>query len=194
MNVFDNLAGALEIMLGRDHGLQRLDLTADGFWRSFAGLGLMAIIDVAAFMATHPQRLTSGEIKTVSALQYSLLSVAIVLIAYGASLVALYVMCRSDHTRTRFPVAVIAHNWATPVIALAFMPLVVMTALFVPADGGSTLGGMMLIGLLAIMVIVSIRLIRIPLGISQLHAGLMFLGVAGTSLVLELWLSKTLGL
>ena len=37
----DNLAGAWQVMLGRSQGLNRLDISLDGFWRSFAAITLL---------------------------------------------------------------------------------------------------------------------------------------------------------
>ena len=37
----DNLAGAWQVMLGRPDGLDRLDTSLEGFWRSFAAFALV---------------------------------------------------------------------------------------------------------------------------------------------------------
>ena len=40
----DNLAGAWQVMLGRPEGLNRLDTSLEGFWRSFAAIVLVVPI------------------------------------------------------------------------------------------------------------------------------------------------------
>ena len=39
--VRDNIAGAWQVMLGRPEGLSRLDVTIEGFWRSFGAFALV---------------------------------------------------------------------------------------------------------------------------------------------------------
>lgn len=48
-----NLAGAWAVMLGREEGLSRLDLTADGFWRSFAVILLILPFVVVTMLGEH---------------------------------------------------------------------------------------------------------------------------------------------
>lgn len=54
-----HLAGAWEVMNGRDSGLRRLDLSADGFWRSF--LVLLLILPLVG-IATIGQRVIGAEV------------------------------------------------------------------------------------------------------------------------------------
>jgi hypothetical protein len=55
MNAFaklsDNLAGAWQVMLGRAEGLNRLDLSIEGFWRSFAAIALIAPLAALGFIS-----------------------------------------------------------------------------------------------------------------------------------------------
>ena len=62
----DNLAGALEIMLGRPEGLARLDLSLEGFWRSFAAFvlvlpfALLALVSQGRLAALDERRKSCG--------------------------------------------------------------------------------------------------------------------------------------
>ena len=49
--VLDNLSGAWDVMLGRAEGLNRLDVSLEGFWRSFAAVLLVAPFAVLAFFS-----------------------------------------------------------------------------------------------------------------------------------------------
>lgn len=49
--VRDNLAGALDVMLGRPQGLQKLDITLEGFWRSFGAFVLILPFAVLALIS-----------------------------------------------------------------------------------------------------------------------------------------------
>ncbi len=50
----ENLAGALEVMLGRPEGLARLDTSIDGFWRSFGAIVLVAPFAFVAILSQQP--------------------------------------------------------------------------------------------------------------------------------------------
>lgn len=59
--VRDNLAGALEVMLGRPQGLQKLDITLEGFWRSFGAFLLILPFAVLALISQERLAAESAE-------------------------------------------------------------------------------------------------------------------------------------
>ena len=59
--IADSLAGAWALMRGRAEGLARLDLTLEGFWRSFAAIALAAPFSLIALMSQQKLAAEAGE-------------------------------------------------------------------------------------------------------------------------------------
>jgi hypothetical protein len=56
----ENLAGAWQVMLGRPEGLNRLDTSLEGFWRSFAAVILVVPFAVLAMLRQEPLAALAG--------------------------------------------------------------------------------------------------------------------------------------
>ena len=194
--IVQNLSAVFDLIRGREEGLGKLDTSADGFWRSFIGLALAGIVDLVALLASHNLRLKIDPTIIAGVMSSSIVAVFVALISYLGSMLALYLMCRSNETKRRFPLAVIANNWAAPLISLGFLPVTVITlsmrAAALPEQPGF-LAVLLLISALVVVIIIGIRLIRISLAVPQGQAVALFLGSASVSWVLQTWLSGLFG-
>jgi len=56
----ENLAGAWQVMLGRPEGLNRLDTSLEGFWRSFAAVILLVPFALLALFSQGPLAAETG--------------------------------------------------------------------------------------------------------------------------------------
>ena len=59
-SIRDNLAGAFEVMLGRPDGLDRLDTSVDGFWRSFGAVVLVVPFAFLSLLSQQPLAAAAG--------------------------------------------------------------------------------------------------------------------------------------
>ncbi len=193
--LMDNLWGAADIMLGRDSGLQRMDLSAHGFAWSFAGLLLVVFIDMSGLSAIHNTMIATGAL-TVSKPAFIAGKLLASGLAYLAAMLALYLLCREPQEQMRFTNAVIVHNWAAPIVSIAVLPLLFAATLQPPAmtDEPDPLWSLLQLGTICLLILVGVRLIRVSLDVSLLKACLFFLTTTATSLVCADGLERLLGL
>lgn len=193
----ENFAGALDLILGREQGFSRMDLSQDGFWSSFAGLGLTALLDASALSVIYNTHIATGQDMTWSKPGFILASLLIALVAYGASMVAVYLCCRTPDQQQHFPRTVIAHNWASPIVSLLFMPLLLASFYARQAAHPEPAGGLWPLATilsLGVLVLVGVRLLRIGLKLSSGQAALIFLVTASVSIVISEGFEGLLGL
>ncbi len=190
----DNLWGAADIMLGRDSGLQRMDLSAHGFTWSFAGLLLVVFIDMSGLSAVHNAMSASGTfaMSKPAFVAGKLLSSGL---AYLAAMLALYLLCREPSEQQRFTNAVIVHNWAAPIVSIAVLPLLFAATTQSPAQTvePDPLWSILQIGIIVLLILVGVRLIRISLDITLAKACLFFAVTTAVSLVCADGLERLLG-
>lgn len=197
MSIVANLSAAADIVLGRERGLERLDTSTDGFFASFKGLGLVALIDGLSLILTHATRLKLGVTPLTNAFAFAATMLFIALLAYAASMLALYVLCRTEEMQRRFSVAVIAHNWASPVVSVVFLPPFLLLLMMQNAshpNPPSAMATIILIAMIACLIVVGVRLMRISMNATNGQAFSLFAMTAGVSLIIELWLSHLFGL
>ena len=186
----DNLGGALDVLLGRQSGLSRMDLTANGIVWSFAGLALAGLIDLSALSMLY-ESLSEAKRAEIGKAYYMIGRLLTALIAYAASMFALYLLCRQPAEQQNFPVAIAVHNWASPIVSLAFLPFVVIA---VSAGGPSDIASLISVFWLGLLIFIGIRLIRISLYI-QLGKAVTFFIVTGLiTLIVAEGLEATFGL
>ena len=182
----DNLAGALDVMLGRASGLSRMDLTANGVVWSFSGLAIAGLIDLSALSHLY-EHLTEAKQQEVSKAYYMIGRLLAALIAYAVSLLALFLLCRQPQEQKNFPVTIAVHNWAAPIVSLAFYPFLLIA---VAQGGTSDLANLISVFWIGVLIFIGIRLIRISLDIA-LGRAVVFLMITGLiSLVLAEWLER----
>lgn len=195
--LMDNLRGATDIMLGRESGLRRMDLSAHGFTWSFAGLLLMLFIDMSGLSAIHDATAVANDAFTISKPGFIGGKLLASGFAYLAAMLSLYLLCREPNEQARFPTAVIAHNWAAPVVSVAVLPLLFVAALNPAneaADGAGSAWTLLTLCLTALLILVGVRLIRISLDVSLSKACLFFAITTGVSLVCSDGMERLMGL
>ena len=184
--LMDNLKGALDVMLGRESGMKRIDLSGDGFWWSFAGLGLTALIDASALSMSYGTR-GIAELANAPGKPYFVFgNLTIAMIGYAASMVALYLLCQTPSEQKRFSSAVILHNWASPIVSVAFFPLIFIFAgasAGVDAAGSGMLMTMLFVFSIGVLVAIGTRLIKISLDLPFSKAILFFAVTTAVSLL-----------
>lgn len=181
--LLDNLTGAVQIMLGREDGLNRIDRSPDAFWWSFAALLLAAMIDIALLSALF-KTLFEGATDPPSKGAHIAVKMLAALAAYTASMTVLYFLCSQPAERARYPLALAVHNWAAPVVSVFAAPFIAV-ATFAAAGGGepSLLVTALPLLLLGCLIVAGYRLIRISLDIPPGRAAVYFILTALVSLV-----------
>lgn len=181
--LIDNLSGSLDIMLGRENGMAKIDHSTTGFWLSFWGVILMLLIDTSGLSMIYNVSVDAAKENAYSKSTYIFFRVCIAFLGYVASFFALYLLCRTSDEQSRFPDAVIVNNWAAAVLSLGFLPLIWMSTLAVPVSGADGPSGAFMLLVFASWAIVSIagvRILKTTLKISVVKAIAFF---AATSLV-----------
>ncbi|WMS43612.1 hypothetical protein RDV64_04205 [Acuticoccus sp. MNP-M23] len=129
-----SLRGAWLLFLGREEGLQALDRSVDGFWRSFAVIVLvlpLTAISVVAVTRGDPDRAFSD----IFLSQIPLLLLDWVIFPLVMALVA-----RPLGVSAHYVSYVVARNWAAPITAaILTVPLVLEGAGFLPVEGANLL-------------------------------------------------------
>ncbi len=115
-SIRDNLAGAFEIMLGRPEGLNRLDTSIDGFWRSF---GAVVLVAPFAFLSILSQETLTGPGATtaqITGARLTLDGIALVVDWFTFPLV-FAILARPFGLGSHYVPFIVARNWASVVIA-----------------------------------------------------------------------------
>lgn len=192
----ENLAGAFDVMLGRAGGLGRIDLTRSGILWSFSGLILAGLIDMSALSMRYNQ-LLAKDLMDIGRVYYLTGYVIVALIAYAASLVALYLLCRAPWEQGRIPVAIAVHNWAAPLVSLAYLPLFFLSYVLDDNDGSrnqASLVDLISVFWLGLLIVVALQLLRISLDVRMGRAVMLFVLTTAVSLVTSQGLQSLLGL
>ena len=192
----ENLAGAFGIIRGRAGGLGRIDLSQSGIIWSFSGLVLAGLVDLSALSVRYNQLSAMGLLE-VDRFHYLAGNLIVSLIAYAASLVALYLLCRAPHERNRFAFAVAVHNWAAPIVSLAFLPLYFLgMAMDGQTGSGERISILDLISVfwLGLLIVIALRILRISLDIPMGRAIVLFVLTTAISIISSQGLQSLLGL
>jgi hypothetical protein len=120
LNYFrDNLAGAGQVLLGRPEGLNRLDTSLEGFWRSF---GLIIIIAPLSFLFLINQDLLApepgGAPPPVTGELAALFSGALIVDWFAFPFI-FALLAPSVGLASRYVPFIVARNWAALIIAAA---------------------------------------------------------------------------
>lgn len=112
-----NLLGAWEIMWGRPQGLDRLDLSVEGFWRSFAAILLVVPFVGLAMMTERALVAASGEAPppfTTSVLGANALALLIDWLAFP---LVFALLAKPLGMADRYVPFIVARNWASAPVA-----------------------------------------------------------------------------
>ena len=119
-NLPANLSGAWDVMNGRVEGLRKLDLTIDGFWRSFGAVVLILPVALIAMASERVAISTLG--REVAALtgDYVMLRFIAVIVDWLAFPAILALFARPMGIANRFVPYIVARNWAAVLVAGMF--------------------------------------------------------------------------
>jgi hypothetical protein len=111
----DNLAGAWQVLLGRPEGLNRLDTSMEGFWRSFAVVILIAPFAFLALLSQEPSLSESGIPLPLTRSAVALYGVALLVDWFTFPLVFAF-LAKPLGLGSRYVPFIVARNWAAVII------------------------------------------------------------------------------
>lgn len=157
--VLRSLTGAAQLMAGRTEGLQRLDLSADGFWTSFFAMVVALPPAVLSWMEYETVERADAPARSGDAFVYLAHALADLLAWILPVILLMLIAKRIGFSRKIVPL-VVATNWGGALLAWAMAPY----WLLVMAAGNS--GAMAALGLAATAVSVALtfRLTATALG------------------------------
>jgi hypothetical protein len=182
------LSGAWRLMLGREDGLDRLDLSVDGFWNSFFAM-IVSLPALAVGWVTVANRLGGAEFDSRLGVLARL--GVIDFAAWVLPLAALALVARPAGIAHRFIPFVVASNWGSAVLIWLMVPVSVMELMFPGAVEATD--AVALLVFIATLVL-SWRLTRASLGMGATIASAVFIGVFAVSLAVVLTLQPLFGL
>ncbi|MBO0662732.1 hypothetical protein LQ948_08015 [Jiella sp. MQZ9-1] len=152
-------SGALQLMLGQPEGLRRLDLSADGFWQSFAAM-VVALPPVAlSWVASE-----SGDKPDAVANMSGIAIYGAHAFADGVSwllpVVILMLVAKPIGFSRKIVPLVVATNWGGALLAWTMTPYWLIAIVLGPGDGMAMLGLIVTIA----AVTLTMRLIYFALG------------------------------
>lgn len=130
-------AGAARLMGGQSDGLQRLDLSADGFWRSFAALLVALPPSILSWIEFERVERAGGGAGT--ALDYLAHATADATAWLVPILIMMSAAPHIGFTRKIVPF-VVALNWGGALMAWIFSPFFLLVLLLGPSDTMQALG------------------------------------------------------
>jgi len=177
----DNIAGAFEIMLGRTDGLAKLDVSLEGFWRSFGAFVL--VLPFALLALISQTRLAALNAESPAVVGHSLgIELAILLVDWLAFPLLFALIARPLGLGPRYVPFIVARNWATVVIG-AMMATIHAAFLVGILPGQVTI--YVLIAFIAVALRFSYVIARIALDVSMRTA--LPIVVADFLLSLTIW-------
>lgn len=125
----DNLAGALQILSGRPEGLNRLDTSLEGFWRSFAVVVVVAPIAFLTLVGQEPLPTDPSAVVVPLTAARVLLYGVTLLVDWFAFPLVFALLAPAFGLGSRYVPFVVARNWASIVIS-AIVAIVHMLRIF----------------------------------------------------------------
>ena len=114
-SIRDNLAGAFEIMMGRPEGLNRLDTSIDGFWRSFGAIVLIVPFALLALISQQPLAAETGPPQPLTGADIALDGIAL-MVDWFAFPLLFAVLARPFGLGSHYVPFIVARNWASVII------------------------------------------------------------------------------
>lgn len=112
-----SLAAAWEVMLGRQDGLQRLDTSLEGFWRSFLAVFIVAPFALLAFASQRRLALTAGEAPDPFTTGTLFPETIALLVDWFAFPLIFAILARPFGLASHYVPFIVARNWASVIIA-----------------------------------------------------------------------------
>jgi hypothetical protein len=185
-----SIAGAWAVMLGRNDGMSRLDLSADGFWDSFWAIPLalppLMLGWVLSASAMTEIAGTGGEKLSV------ILRLAIVDVTnWILPLILLGLAARQLGISKRFAPYVVASNWGTLIVVWMGLPVILLSLFSSEASGIAPLFGFVLF---MASLLFSWRITRAALNTEVGTTIAVFVGMAVASVLVVILMQPMLGL
>jgi hypothetical protein len=112
-----SLAGAWQVMLGRPDGLRQLDITLEGFWRSFGAVFLLAPFALPALMSQRQLAAAAGEeLGPLAAADIAVEGIALVADWLAFPLV-FALLARPFGLGAGYVPFIVTRNWASVIVA-----------------------------------------------------------------------------
>jgi hypothetical protein len=111
-----NLTGAWQVLLGRPEGLNRLDTSLEGFWRSFAVVVLVVPFALLALLSQEPSLSESGTPLPLTRSAFALYGVALLVDWFTFPLV-FALLAKPLGLGSRYVPFIVARNWAAVIIS-----------------------------------------------------------------------------
>lgn len=115
-----NLAGAWALMNGRAAGLQQLDLSIEGFWRSFGAVLLVVPFVAVALYSERTAIIAAGEPLPDLTLSYIGLRLSTLMADWVAFPVIFALIAGPLGVASQYVPLIVARNWAAVIIAVIF--------------------------------------------------------------------------
>ena len=178
-NLPASLSGAWDVMNGRAEGLNKLDLTIDGFWRSFGAIALILPVALIALASERAVPLAAGGEAVALSGGYVLLRLIAVIVDWLAFPAILALLARPMGIATRYVPYIVARNWAAVLVAAMFAVPHLFHALGVLPTGMLSFLLLILFGIAVWFAFVVVRtamqvppVLAIPIVILEIASGL----------------------
>ncbi|TDI55813.1 MAG: hypothetical protein E2O93_06990 [Alphaproteobacteria bacterium] len=189
-NLPANLSGAWDVMNGRVEGLRKLDITIDGFWRSFGAVALILPVAVIAMASERVALSNMGHEGAALTGGYMVLRFIAVIVDWLAFPAILALFARPMGIATHFVPYIVARNWAAVLIAGLFAVPHLFHALGILPTG---MLSFILLGLFALAVWFSYIIVRTALQVPPVLAvPVVILEIVG-GFVIELGFDRLAG-
>lgn len=189
-NLPANLSGAWDVMNGRVEGLRKLDITIDGFWRSFGAVVLILPVAVIAMASERVALSNMGHEGAALTGGYMVLRFIAVIVDWLAFPAILALFARPMGIATHFVPYIVARNWAAVLIAGLFAVPHLFHALGILPTG---MLSFILLGLFALAVWFSYIIVRTALQVPPVLAvPVVILEIVG-GFVIELGFDRLAG-
>ncbi len=175
------------MITARPDGLKLLDISADGFWRSFWALVLALPPMLVAWISAAPSYMEADASKLSVVVRLGMIDVAVWLVP----LVGLALVVRPIGMADRFAHFVISGNWGGALISWLLVP-VSLVLLVIPGDSPGA--GPLSLAAFAVSLTLGWRLTHAALARDWLYTTLVFGGLTVFSLVVLFALQSALGL
>lgn len=143
------MSGALRLMMGRPDGLQRLDLTADGFWGSFAAILVALPPTILSWIEV--ETIERGGARSADLLVYAAHATAD-LVAWLFPMMVLMALAKPAGFSKKILPLVVSLNWGSALVAWALTPLWVIILLFGANEATTLIGAVAVLGAIVLTV------------------------------------------
>ena len=175
-----SLRGAVQLFFGRKEGLQAMDRSVEGFWRSFAVIFILLPINAIVVFAIARSSTSGADFRGLFMEQLPLL-----ILDWVAFPVALAMAAGPLGVSAKYVSYVVARNWSAPVAGgILAIPYILQGAGWIPVNGAA------LLSLIAIIVVLRYGyvVLRLALGTTMaVSAGLVVADLALTLVLIAIF-------